>query len=224
MTSPRYITRLATCSLLALAAASLGGCFPLAVVGVGTAAMVASDRRPPETQLTDQMIEGRASSRLSEKLGNRAHINVTSYDRNVLLTGEVLEGPLRAEAEKIVAGVPNVRAITNELQVAGLSSFGSRSNDVLLTTKVKARLADSKKITVNRVEVVTEAGVVYLLGIVTHAEADTAANIARTTGGVRRVVRVFEYISEEQARQIDNTPPPPEPSSASDASAAHPPR
>jgi osmotically-inducible protein OsmY len=123
-----------------------------------------------------------------------------------LLTGEVPDAAVRAEVEKIVGSVPNVRTITNELQIAGPSSFGGRSNDSYITSKVKARFIDHNRFSANHVKVVTEAGTVYLLGQVTQREADAAVDITRTTGGVQRVVRVFEVISEEKARQLDNRP------------------
>jgi osmotically-inducible protein OsmY len=222
MNTWRRTSPLASALLVAALAGSLSGCFPLAVVGVGTTALMVSDRRPGETQITDEMIESRASSRLHEKFGDRAHINVTSFNRTVLMTGEVLDAAAKGEAETIVGGVPNVKAITNEIQIAGSSSFGARSNDVLLTAKVKARFVDSKQLNANHVKVVTESSVVYLLGMVTHTEADVAAEIARTTGGVRRVVRAFEYVSEEQARELDNMAPAQAQSASTAASGGHP--
>lgn len=199
---------IATWALLAALTPTLAGCFGVAVVGVGAGALMVADRRPAETQLTDEGIEVRAANRISEKLADRAHVNVTSYNRSVLLTGEVSDDAARAEAEKLVSGVPNVKAISNELQVAGNTSLGARSNDTFITSKVKARFIDANKFPANQVKVVTEAGVVYLLGLVTKQEADAAVDIARTTGGVLKVVRVLEIISEEQARQMDNQPAP----------------
>jgi osmotically-inducible protein OsmY len=207
--SIRPLRLLAQCAAAAALCAGLAGCFPLAVVGAGTTAFMVSDRRAAETQVTDEMIERRASNRLNEKFDDKAHIDITSFNRTVLITGEVLDAGAKAEAERIVSGVPNVKAITNELQVSGLPSFAARSNDALLTAKVKTRFVDSKKFTANHVKVVSEGGAVYLLGLVTHAEADAAADIARTTGGVQRVVRAFEYISDEQARELDNQSPSP---------------
>lgn len=187
---------------------SLSGCVPVAAVGVGAGVLVFSDRRPTETFVADEAIETRAANRINEKYGDRVHVNVTSYNRAVLLTGEVPNEAAKAEIEKIAASVPNVRAITNELLVAGASSFGSRSNDSYITSKVKARFLDANKFSPNHVKVVTEAGTAYLLGLVTQREADDAVDIARTTGGVQKVVRVFDIISEEEAKRIDNRPPP----------------
>lgn len=186
---------------------SLSGCVPVAAVGVGAGVLVFSDRRPTETLIADEAIEGRAGNRINEKYGDRAHVNVTSYNRAVLLTGEVPSEVAKAEAEKIVAAVPNVRAITNELLVAGPSSYGARSNDSYITSKVKARFVDFSKFSPNHVKVVTEGGTVFLLGMVTQREADAAVDIARTTGGVQKVVRVFDIISEAEAQRIDNRPP-----------------
>ena len=192
--------------LLATFTTILAGCFGATVVGVGAGALLATDRRPTETYLTDESIELRASNRINEKFGKRANVNVTSYNRSVLLTGEVPDAAAKAEVEKIASGVPNVKAISNELQIAGVSSLGARSNDAYITSKVKARFVDANKFATIHVKVVSEAGTVYLLGMVTQRESDAAVEIARTTGGVLKVVRVFEIISEDQARQMD-TPP-----------------
>ena len=186
----------------------LAGCFGATMVGVGAGALMAADRRPSETYVTDESIELRTSNRISEVFGNRAHVNVASYNRSVLLTGEVPDAAARSEIEKITSGVPKVKAITNEVQIAGVSTLGARSNDSYITSKVKARFIDANKFATIHVKVVTEAGSVYLLGMVTQRESDDAVEVARTTGGVQRVVRVFEIISEDQARQIDNRPAP----------------
>jgi len=169
-------------------------CVPV-LLGAGGAAAVSSleDRRSTGAQLDDESIEIRATNRVNDRFGDRVHVNVTSYNRIALVTGEVPDERARAEAEKIVLAVPNVRGITDDLQIAGPSSFGSRTNDSYLTTKVRGRLLDTKRLSPVHVKVVSEAGVVYLMGIVTDAEADEAVEIARTTGGVRKVVKAFEY-------------------------------
>jgi osmotically-inducible protein OsmY len=179
--------------LLSLLLLQLQACVGVAVVGGGAAALSAMDRRTTGTQIEDERIELIVSNRSGEKFGDKAHVNVTSYNRSVLLTGEVPDDKARAEAEKIVHGVPNVRSVTNDLQVAGLSSLTARATDSTITGKVKARFVDANKFNAVHVKVVTEASVVYLLGIVTETEANTAVEIARTTGGVRKVVRIFEY-------------------------------
>jgi osmotically-inducible protein OsmY len=184
----RHAPVLALIPLLALA-----GC--AAVVGAGGLAAVSAleDRRSTGTQLDDSAIESRAATRISERVGERGHINVTAFNRAVLLTGEAWDEATRAEVERLAAGVPNVRSVTNEVQVAGLSSATSRANDTALTARVKGGFLNVEGLNPLHVKVVTEAGVVYLLGIVTEAEAEKATEIARTTGGVRKVVKLFEY-------------------------------
>jgi len=179
--------------LALLPALLLQGCVGMAVVGAGSAAMSAMDRRTTGVQIEDERIELVSSNRCGEKFGDKAHINITSYNRNVLLTGEVADAAARNEVEKIVRGVPNVRGITNDLQVGPLATLSSRASDAGTTGKVKARFVDAGKFNAVHVKVVTEASVVYLLGIVTEAEAGDAVEVARTTGGVRKVVKVFEY-------------------------------
>jgi osmotically-inducible protein OsmY len=181
----------------------LSGCFGAAAVGVGAAGALAyADRRLTEVQLTDEGIEIRVANRISEKFGDRVHVNVTSYNRTVLLTGEAPDAAAKAEIEKLAAGVANVKALSNEIQVAGTTSLSSRSNDVYITSKVKARFIDANRFAANHVKVITENGVVYLMGLVTQTEANAAVEIARTTGGVLKVVRVMEIISDADARQL----------------------
>jgi osmotically-inducible protein OsmY len=155
--------------------------------------LVAEDRRTVGTMTEDQGIELRAASRLDDKL-RTSHINVTSYNRLALLTGEVPNAASREDAERIARGVENVRGIFNELQVSGNSSLTVRSNDSYITSKVKARFVDAQKFSAVHVKVVTENSIVYLMGLVRRAEADAATEVARTTGGVQKVVRLFEYL------------------------------
>ena len=198
--------KLATWTLLAALAPALAGCFGIAAVGIGAGALMASDRRSSDTYLTDEAIELRAGNSISEKYHDRVHVNVTSYNRTVLITGEVPDAATKADIEKIVAGKPNVKATQNELRISGLASLGGSSNDTLITSKVKARLVDYGKFSAHLVKVVTEGGTVYLMGLVTHNEGDDATQIARETSGVLGVVRVFEYISEDEAKRLDNRP------------------
>ena len=180
-----------------VAALALQGCVPV-VIGAGGAAAYSSleDRRTTGTQIDDEAIEVRSSNRLSDRFGGTVHINVTSYNRVALITGEVPDDKARSEAEKIVRAVPNVRDVTNDLQLSGLSSMASRGNDSYLTLKVRGRLLDAKSLSQANIKVVTESGVVYLLGLVTPTEADEAVELARNTGGVRKVVKVFEYCTD----------------------------
>lgn len=189
-------------SILLCAAAAgvvaLQGCVPVVIGAGGAAAYTAlEDRRSTGTQIDDESIEVRASNRLSDRFGSAVHINVTSYNRIALLTGEVPDERSREEAEKIVRAVPQVRDVTNDLQVAGISSYMARTNDSFLTSKVRGRLLDTKRASPVHVKVVSEAGVVYLMGVVTESEADEVVDIARNTGGVRKVVKVFEYCKSD---------------------------
>jgi osmotically-inducible protein OsmY len=176
-------------------AALLQGCFPAAVVATGTAAIVATDRRTPGIYVEDETIELKAAARLRESRFDATHINVTSFNRRVLMTGEAPTEELRKEAEEAVRSITNVRDVQDEVKIAGASSLASRGNDGLITTNVKARMVNNGKFSPTHVKVVTEAGTVYLMGLVTPAEGDAAAEIARTTSGVQRVVKVFEYLS-----------------------------
>ena len=194
--------------VLALSAALLQGC-AAAVIGAGGVMAAASleDRRSTGTQMDDEAIEVRASTRIIDRLKERAHVNVTSFNRSVLLTGEAWDDATRDEIGKVAAAVPNVRVVTNEIQVGGLSSAGSRANDTLLTAKVRGRLLNNPEFSPLHVKVLTEAGVVYLMGIVTEAEADAITELARTTGGVRKVVKVFEYCKDTDEQCRPATPP-----------------
>jgi len=179
--------------VLPLFAILLQGCAEMNTAGT------AVDRRTVGTIVEDEGIELRATNRVSERFGDKVHVNITSYNRSVLVTGEVPNTPTKQEIDKLVQAVPNVRGITNELQVIDATSVTSRATDTTITGKVKARLFDSGKLNALHVKVVTEAGVVYLLGIVTDGEANAAAEVARTTGGVRKVVKVFDYCKPTEA-------------------------
>jgi osmotically-inducible protein OsmY len=171
----------------------LHGCAAVVVGGAATGAVMADDRRTVGTITEDQGIEIKAANRIGEKFGD-AHINVTSYNRMLLLTGEAADAAAKDQIGKIAGAVENVRSVDNEIRIAGNSSMSARANDSYLTSKVKARFLDAQKFDVVHVKVVTEANTVYLLGLVTRKEAADATEIARTTGGVQRVVRLFEYL------------------------------
>jgi osmotically-inducible protein OsmY len=178
-----------------VSAAALQACAEALIVGgVAAGVMVAADRRQIEVMYADQRIEFAAGSRISDALKDQGHINVTSYNYTVLLTGEVPTAQAKADAEKAVVDVENVKTVVNELQIAGTSSAASRSNDAYITSKVKSNFLGNEKFKPTDVKVVTEASVVYLLGLVTREEAEAATEIARGTGGVQKVVRVFEYV------------------------------
>jgi osmotically-inducible protein OsmY len=196
---------LASLPLASLAAAvlatSLAGCAPLLLGGAAATALMAADRRTSGAQIDDEAIELRAAARLSEAMGDRVHINVTSYNRQVLLTGETPTEALRSQAEQIVGRVDNVRGIVNELVIASPTTLPQRSGDVLITGKVRASYVDASDLQANSFKVVTERGVVYLMGRVTPHEAERGTAIARQISGVQKVVRVFEVVSPEDLRQ-----------------------
>lgn len=181
---------------LLLAAQLAAGCAPLVVGGAVMGGMVATDRRTSGAQLEDQAIELKAINRIQAAIGERGHVNVTSYNRMVLLTGEVPNEADRAAVEQTIGQIENVRSIVNELAVMPVSTLGSRSNDVVLTSKVKASLIDARDLQVNAFKVVTERSQVFLLGRVTEREAGRAADVARSINGVQKVVKVFEIVSE----------------------------
>ena len=192
---------------LLLAAATLGpalsGCAALLIGGVfvgGT--IVVTDRRSSGTQIDDQSNEIRAGSRARELLGDRGHVNTTSYNRLVLVTGEVATEADKAAIEQAIARIESVRSVVNELGVTGISSLNSRSADTLLTSKVKASLIEAKDILANVFKVVTERGTVYLMGRVTEAEAARATEIARSVPGVLKVVRVFDILTDAELADL----------------------
>ena len=188
--------------------AGLAGCAPLVVGGAMVGGvLVATDRRTTGAQIEDQGIEIKAAARVRE-LATLGHVNVTSYNRVALLTGEVPDADARTRLEAAVARVENVRSVVNELAIAGASSLTSRSNDALLTTKVKASLVDARDLYANAFKVVTERGIVYLMGRVTEREAARGAEVASTVPGVQKVVRVFEILGEDELRALKIEPAP----------------
>ncbi len=182
---------------------TLSGCAPLIVGGaVLGGSLVATDRRTSGTQLEDEGIELRSINRIREAFQERVSINITSYNRQVLLTGEVPSEADKQRAQEVISRVENVRSIVNELAVLPNSTLTARSSDALITGRVKASFVDAKDLYANAFKVVTERGVVYLMGRVTQREATRATDIARTTPGVQRVVRALEIISEEDLQRL----------------------
>jgi osmotically-inducible protein OsmY len=193
MTMQLMRASLAAAALAALTAA-LCGCVPLVVAGgVAVGASVATDRRTTGAQVDDEMIEDKTVLTLHERFKGDFHVNVTSYNGIVLLTGEVPAEAAKADVEQIVRSTPKVRAVQDELVVGPVTDLASRSNDTVITSKVKARFVEANKFQINHVKVVTEHGVVYLMGVVRRDEGNAAGELASTTAGVQRVVKVFEY-------------------------------
>ena len=183
----------ATALALAVAASLVSGCAAVAVTGVTTAALMASDRRTSGTYIEDETIEWKVVNRMRNDFGSE-HINATSFNRRVLLTGQAPTEDEKKRIESVVRRIDSVRDVVNEMTVGSAVSMTTIGNDSLITSNVKARMVNNGKFSTNHVKVLTEAGVVYLMGLVKPAEADAAVEIARTTSGVNRVVKVFEYL------------------------------
>lgn len=202
--------RTVACALLLAVAVLplLQGCVPLVAAGATTGALAAIDRRTLGTQTEDETIEWKALTRTNEKIGDRAHVNFTSYNRKLLITGEAASEAVRSEIERIAGSVPQVLGVYNELSIGPPTSLILRSDDSYITTRVKARYVDQGRFSSVHVKVVTETGVVYLMGLVTQREADSAIQIARTTPGVKKVVTLMEILADGKARELDLRPAP----------------
>jgi osmotically-inducible protein OsmY len=191
----------ATALVGALAAATLGsmqGCVLLLGAGAVAGGMSLNDRRTSGTQIEDQSIELKSGGRLREAIGDKGHINITSYNRIALISGEVPTDADKAAAEKAIAAIEGVSSVVNELEVGPNSTITTRSSDTVITTRVKSALVDAKDVQSGAIKVVTERGNVYLMGRVTEREAVRASEIARAQASVMKVVRVFEILSEDQ--------------------------
>ena len=196
-------------TLLALSAslgAGLSACAPIIIGGAMVGAMMATDRRTAGTQIEDEGIEMRGARSISENLGDRVHVNINSYNRQVLLTGEVPSAQDRQLVEQVASKVENVRAIVNETAILGNATLAQRSSDFLVTGRVKAGMVDAKDLFTNAFKVVTERGTTYLMGRVTQREANRATEIARATPGVQKVVRLLEIISEDELQAMQPKP------------------
>ena len=200
----RYMKATGLAMLMSL---GLSACAPVMLAGFAGTALVASDRRTSGAQLEDETIELRGSARIRDALGERAHVNITSYNRQVLLSGEVATERDKQIVEGLLEKLENVKSVVNELSIMQPTSLSSRSNDLLLSAKVKASLVDSRDLFANAFKVVVERGTVYMMGRVTQREATSATNVIRNVNGVNKVVRLFDIISEEELRNL--LPPPP---------------
>ncbi len=183
------------------------GCVPLVATGAAVGTLAALDRRTLGAQTEDQEIEIKASNRMREALKQPGGVSVTSFNRKVLLTGQVASEDDKRSAEAAVAALPNVRSVHNELQVLGRPSLATSAADTAITARVKKALLDAQDLHANVIKVVTESGTVYLMGLVSRREADRAAQVTSRVAGVQRVVTVFEYITEEEARRTPAPPP-----------------
>lgn len=202
MNRTRALSLLRSATLVGLTSAALSGCAALIVGGaLGTALMV-SDRRTSGVQIEDQAIELKALTRIRETVGDRGHISATSYNRTLLLTGEVASEADRTALEQSLSRIENLRSTVNELAVMGSSSMTSRSSDTVITSRVKASYLDAKDLQANAIKVVTERGTVYLMGRVTEREATRATELARGVSGVQKVVRVFEVLTEAELTDL----------------------
>ncbi len=182
------------------------GCLPIVATGTAVGTLAAIDRRTLGAQTEDQGIELKGAAQIHERLGRG--VSVTSYNRKVLLTGQVATAADKRTAEAIIAALPNVRSIHNELQVAGVTSVTTTAADASITTRVKAAFVNTPELQANTIKVVTEAGIVYLMGLVSAREGELAARTAARVSGVQRVVTVFEYLSEEEVQQMKKQPRP----------------
>lgn len=181
----------------------LQGCFPIVAAGAVTGVLSVTDRRSTGMQVEDQNIELKAAARISERSNERTSVSVVSYNRRVLVYGQVPDAASKQEFGKIIATVPNVREVINELEISGTAGFGTASNDTFITTQVKASLIEAKDLQANAIKVLTERNGVYLMGLLTEREATRAAQIAAGVSGVTRVVKVFEIISEQELADIN---------------------
>ena len=199
-------SRVLLASVFMTALASLSACFPLVATGVAVGALATADRRTYGAQTDDQAIELKGSGRLNESDKRLGGVSITSYNRKVLLTGQVLSEDDKKLAEQIMTRIENVRSLHNELAVSGRTGFGVAASDTTITAKVKAALFDAKDVHANTVKVVTEGSIVYLMGILTQKEAAKAAQVAAGVSGVSKVVTVIETISEVELERIQQRP------------------
>jgi len=213
----RGLSRLArtatTVAALTVAATQLAGCFPVLAGAMAGGVTLATDRRPTGTQAIDRGLQLEAENTLNSRYNGQARVSVTVYNRKVLLTGEARNNEVRQQVEQYVRGLPNAREVIDELEIVSSPSFATQSQDTYITSKVKTLLITTEGIPSNSIKVVTEKGVVYLMGVVTPAEGDRATDVARNAGGVVKVVKTFDYISEAERARLDaaassQNPPP----------------
>lgn len=194
-------------ALLVALCASLQGCVPLVVGATAVGSMAAVDRRTIGMQTDDKTIELKGEGRASKITGDKGRVAVTSYNRMVLLTGEVADEKTKAEVEAQIATMGDLKKIENDIEIAPVSTVSARSNDLLITSKVKAAIIDTKDLYLSAFKIHTDRGVVYLMGRVTQREAKLGSEVARNAAGnIRKVVKLFEYISEEELLELKAKP------------------
>ncbi|MGO4331475.1 BON domain-containing protein [Cupriavidus sp. 2TAF22] len=216
-----------TVAVLTVAATQLAGCFPVLAGAMAGGVTMATDRRPTGTQAIDRGLQLEAENTLNSRYNGQARISVTVYNRKVLLTGEAKNNDVKQQVEQYVRGLPNAREVIDELEIVSSPSFATQSQDTYITSKVKTMLITTEGIPSNSIKVVTEKGVVYLMGVVTPAEGDRATDVARNASGVVKVVKAFDYVSETERARLDATassqnPPQGESSGAAPAQPAQP--
>jgi osmotically-inducible protein OsmY len=197
---------LAAVALCGVVLTTLQGCVGMAVGTAVVGTLAATDRRTFGAQTEDKAIVVKGETRIPRVTGDAGHVNLTSFNRKVLLTGEVKDEAMKAAVEREVGAIEGVQGIVNDLEILGPSSFTSRSNDALITGKIKASFVDTRDLYANSIKVVTERGVVYLMGRVTQREGQLAADVTRSVSGVQKVVKVFEYITEDELRSLNRAP------------------
>lgn len=197
---------LAVIALCGAVSISLQGCVEMMIGGAVMGTIAATDRRTFGAQTEDKAIAIKGETRIANLVGSAGHVSVASFNRQVLLTGEVRDAEMKAAVGREAEAIEAVKSVVNELEIAGLSSYTSRSSDTLITGKVKASFVDTKDLYANSIKVVTERGTVYLMGRVTQREGTLAAHVASGVSGVHKVVKVFEYISEQELKDLSNTP------------------
>lgn len=199
----RPLAAIALCGAVAI---SLQGCVEMMIGGAVMGTIAATDRRTFGAQTEDKAIAIKGETRIANLVGSAGHVSVASFNRQVLLTGEVRDAEMKAAAGREAEAIEAVKSVVNELEIAGASSYTSRSSDALITGKVKASFVDTQDLYANSIKVVTERGTVYLMGRVTQREGTLAARIASGVSGVHKVVKVFDYISEQELKDLSNTP------------------
>lgn len=204
---PARIPRLARAALAAAAvlvsATQLTGCFPVIAGAMGTGVAMATDRRPTATQTVDRGLQLEAENTINSRYSGQARVNVTVFNRKVLLTGEASNDNVRQQVEQYVRGLPNARVVINELEVVSSPGFMTQSQDAYLTSKVKTLLMTAEGVPSNSIKITTEKSVVYLLGVVTTAEGDRATDVARNASGVTKVVKAFDYVNDTERARLD---------------------